>query len=199
MTTNNPEVVAWWDGESSITRNVGRPAAHNWHQRIDLIRLSDYEALQAEFEEFKNKAHEWVRSGLELVDNAPRRFDFYYQKIEALRSDSDQQYDMKVKARAQRDEAARMLKAKEAESFALAATACHGGYGDDFGHFRCNYQDVIRKLQAECDHLRKDAARLDWLADPENQIGEVLLPTEVVEQNPHSMRDAIDAAMDMQQ
>lgn len=37
--------------------------------------------------------------------------------------------------------------------------------------------------------------RLDWLADPANKIGSVILPTECVEQHLDSMRDAIDAAM----
>ena len=43
-----------------------------------------------------------------------------------------------------------------------------------------------------------DTARLDWLADPANKIGSVMLPTECVEQHLDSMRDAIDAAMQMQ-
>ena len=40
-----------------------------------------------------------------------------------------------------------------------------------------------------------DTARLDWLADPANKIGKVILPTECVDQHPDSLRDAIDAAM----
>lgn len=43
-----------------------------------------------------------------------------------------------------------------------------------------------------------DTVRLDWLADPANKIGKVILPTECVEQRLDSMRDAIDAAMQMQ-
>lgn len=43
----------------------------------------------------------------------------------------------------------------------------------------------------------QDAKRLDWLADPENSIGNVQLPTEAVTANLHSLRDAIDAAMAM--
>lgn len=49
-------------------------------------------------------------------------------------------------------------------------------------------------LRAQIDRLRKDADRLDWLADPENTIGNVQLPSECVLQNLHSLRDAIDAA-----
>lgn len=41
----------------------------------------------------------------------------------------------------------------------------------------------------------KDSERMDWLSDPENGIGNVQLPTTVVIENPHSLRDAIDAAM----
>ena len=43
-----------------------------------------------------------------------------------------------------------------------------------------------------------DTVRLDWLADPANKIGSVILPTECVEQHLDSMRDAIDAAMQIQ-
>lgn len=43
-----------------------------------------------------------------------------------------------------------------------------------------------------------DTVRLDWLADPANKIGNVLLPTECVELHLDSLRDAIDAAMQMQ-
>lgn len=43
-----------------------------------------------------------------------------------------------------------------------------------------------------------DTIRLDWLADPANKIGSVILPTECVEQHLDSMRDAIDAAMRIQ-
>ena len=43
-----------------------------------------------------------------------------------------------------------------------------------------------------------DTSRLDWLADPANKIGSVILPAECVEQHLDSMRDAIDAAMRIQ-
>ena len=43
-----------------------------------------------------------------------------------------------------------------------------------------------------------DTERIDWLADPANKIGSVILPTECVEQHLDSMRDAIDAAMCIQ-
>jgi len=51
-------------------------------------------------------------------------------------------------------------------------------------------------LQAECEQLLKDKARLDWLADPENAIGNVQLPVEAVLENVHCLRAAIDAAME---
>lgn len=53
--------------------------------------------------------------------------------------------------------------------------------------------EVISKL--ELAELRKDKSRLDWLADPANNIGNVQLPTDCVCRNPHSLRDAIDDAM----
>ena len=45
------------------------------------------------------------------------------------------------------------------------------------------------------DLLIKDKARLDWLADVNNNIGNVLLPTDIVERNLGSLRDGIDEAM----
>lgn len=44
--------------------------------------------------------------------------------------------------------------------------------------------------------LRADSRRLDWLADPANKLGQVLLPRRCIEENPDSMRAAIDMAME---
>lgn len=52
--------------------------------------------------------------------------------------------------------------------------------------------------EAELVELQKDRARLDWLADVDNKLGGVTLPRDIVERNLHSMRDAIDEAMEMQ-
>lgn len=56
-------------------------------------------------------------------------------------------------------------------------------------------REVALALLDRLERAEKDAARLDWLADPANTIGNVQLPTECVEQNIHSLRAAIDAAM----
>jgi len=42
---------------------------------------------------------------------------------------------------------------------------------------------------------KKDAERLDWLADPNNSIGNVQLPAQCIRDHLDSMRAAIDAAM----
>lgn len=47
--------------------------------------------------------------------------------------------------------------------------------------------------------LLKDKARLDWLADVNNKIGNVQLPRECTLDNLHDMRAAIDAAMELEQ
>lgn len=47
----------------------------------------------------------------------------------------------------------------------------------------------------EVDAMERDKARIDWLADPENFIGNVQLPVGAVTENIGSLRDAIDAAM----
>lgn len=46
--------------------------------------------------------------------------------------------------------------------------------------------------------LLKDKARLDWLADVNNSVGNVQLPRDIVERNLHSLRDAIDDAMSIE-
>lgn len=45
------------------------------------------------------------------------------------------------------------------------------------------------------ERLAKDAERIDWLADPSNVIGNIQLPTHCVTANLHSLRGAIDMAM----
>ena len=55
--------------------------------------------------------------------------------------------------------------------------------------------DGIAELQHENAELRKDRARLDWMSGANNAICSVLLPTDIVERNLHSMRAAIDEAM----
>jgi len=54
---------------------------------------------------------------------------------------------------------------------------------------------AVSQLKIERNNAIADSKRLDWLADPANTIGNVLLPNDCVEQNPQSLRDAIDAAM----
>ena len=49
--------------------------------------------------------------------------------------------------------------------------------------------------EAALQELLKDKARLDWLADLNNTIGNVLLPRDIVERNLGSLRDGIDEAM----
>ena len=54
---------------------------------------------------------------------------------------------------------------------------------------------AFRILAAEVRRLQEDAKRLDWLADRNNGVGQVLLPTACVQAHPADMRAAIDAAM----
>ena len=65
---------------------------------------------------------------------------------------------------------------------------------------------ALQELRAEVDQLKitfhellKDKARLDWLADVNNSIGNVLLPRDIVERNLSSLRDGIDEAMRIDQ
>jgi hypothetical protein len=67
------------------------------------------------------------------------------------------------------------------------------------GHYELEAIDDIttelRRLRAENEALRGDKELLDWLADPENEVGNVQLPTKCVMENMGSLRDAIRQAM----
>ena len=55
--------------------------------------------------------------------------------------------------------------------------------------------EQVQALGRKLHRHKLDTARLDWLADRENAIGNVQLPTECVQAHPESLRAAIDAAM----
>lgn len=66
----------------------------------------------------------------------------------------------------------------------------------------CGYTQAVWALNALKDFIKdaqKDKARLDWLADVNNKIGNVQLPRECILDNLHDMRSAIDAAMEIEQ
>jgi urocanate hydratase len=49
------------------------------------------------------------------------------------------------------------------------------------------------------EQLQKDKERLDWLADVDNKIANVMLPTKIVQENiAGGLRGMIDAAMEME-
>lgn len=54
---------------------------------------------------------------------------------------------------------------------------------------------MIHLTQKQHDDLLADKARLDWLADRNQSIGNVQLPAECVIKNLSSLRGAIDDAM----
>lgn len=55
--------------------------------------------------------------------------------------------------------------------------------------------DELEKAADALQEAAADKARLDWLADRENTIGNVQLPAMCVMNNMHSLRGAIDEAM----
>lgn len=57
---------------------------------------------------------------------------------------------------------------------------------------------LLNKIYPCTTEPHPDTVRLDWLADPANKIGNVILPAECVMQHPYNMRDAIDATMRIQ-
>lgn len=61
----------------------------------------------------------------------------------------------------------------------------------------CGQQAILQSPEIQA--LKRDKERLDWLADPKNNIGIVQLPIDCSVNYLHSMRDAIDAAMEKQE
>lgn len=57
------------------------------------------------------------------------------------------------------------------------------------------WQASAARSSARIAELEADKLRLDWLSDPKNKVGQVLLPTAIVERNLDSLRDAIDEVM----
>lgn len=90
-----------------------------------------------------------------------------------------------------------LLDRLNARSFAL----CGGHYEPksaqdaENGALMLEAMNRVSELEAENARLRKDAERLDWLADPDNWLGNVDLPTQCVMANLDSLRCAIDMAM----
>ena len=56
---------------------------------------------------------------------------------------------------------------------------------------------MIHLTQKQYDDLLDDRARIDWLASTDQSLGIVSLSADCVIQNIGSLRDAIDAAMDL--
>lgn len=56
-------------------------------------------------------------------------------------------------------------------------------------------RDKYLELGVRAKRAEQDSKRIDWLADKDNYIGNVTLPTECVERNLHSLRAAIDDSM----
>lgn len=57
--------------------------------------------------------------------------------------------------------------------------------------------EEIKLLQETLASALADTKRLDWLADRNNHIGTVALPEKCVHDHLDSLRDAIDAAMEL--
>lgn len=66
---------------------------------------------------------------------------------------------------------------------------------EDVIQFAQRLYSLYSAQQQENNALLKDKARLDWLADVNNNIGNVLLPRDIVERNLGSLRAGIDEAM----
>ncbi|HET9819599.1 MAG TPA: hypothetical protein VFP92_10580 [Rhodanobacteraceae bacterium] len=63
---------------------------------------------------------------------------------------------------------------------------------------RTQYQrDAAWAVRCALTYGMLDTRRIDWLANMDNKVGNVQLPRECVEPNIHSLRAAIDAAMEI--
>lgn len=86
MTTNKPEVVAWYYKHATrehLKRLMYRPmhkVGENYEE-IELIRLSDYETLQAECEKLRKDAerYRWLRRHATLDGGS----DYHFPEVHA--------------------------------------------------------------------------------------------------------------------
>lgn len=62
-----------------------------------------------------------------------------------------------------------------------------------FTFFEVDKAEAAAKFNARPIH--PDSKRIDWIADPKQKIGQLLLPKKCVTQNPTNLRDAIDMAI----
>lgn len=60
-------------------------------------------------------------------------------------------------------------------------------------------QPEIDDLKAQLEQAKADTKRIDFLADKSQSVANVMLPTEIVERNISSLRDAIDEAMKIEE
>jgi hypothetical protein len=56
---------------------------------------------------------------------------------------------------------------------------------------------TVTMTKKEYDLLLKDRERIDWLGDKSQAVGNVQLPIKCIHNNLHSLRDAIDEAMEL--
>lgn len=73
------------------------------------------------------------------------------------------------------------------------------GYSGKSKQWQHGFDLACCELQAQVDLKNKDTIRIDWLADVNQSVGNVMLPTVCVYQNLHSLRAAIDMAMQLEQ
>lgn len=89
MTTNKPEVVAWIK-ETWRSATESRPVVHDWEGNgsvvSPLVRLSDYEALQAECKEEIYRALQYRDAHFEALLQALEQVDAMKAECEKLRA-----------------------------------------------------------------------------------------------------------------
>lgn len=93
--------------------------------------------------------------------------------------------------------------ATKEQTLAMMEDAGLCAYGEDSGTYGVPVPAMINRIgriidaamQLGAASANADSVRMNWLADPENAVGNVQLPTQCVTDNVHSLRAAIDAAM----
>lgn len=125
MTTNKPEVVAWYFPSSKTTLPVVSLNARNGNGQ-SLIRLSDYEALQVERDHYKNVIKEVTTRNL-------------VERWSKTAAD------------------------KELEQYLSSGIS----------QLENEHRKQIEALRAECEKLRRDAERYQWLRDVDVIEGDV--------------------------
>ena len=142
------KLVSRWRGDAHDINTTAGELMADLRQAVVAL-----ESLIVERDALQSDAEQWAENAGAMQDER----DALKDQLDALESVTKE-----------RDEALFMKKGAEhnegcalADASSLAATQCHGGYGDDHGNWRCNYQDQLAAVAKERDAAAEALKEID--------------------------------------